>query len=106
MRAKRRFGQAHASLRTENEKSTFLVKWQFGLAGISAEAEDPNWAKRLSEEEAALACRYAPIELNGFPSWLESLAIEHPAAVDRVLGGQLTLSLREGEDTSYTMFLQ
>ena len=94
------------SERPEDKKNTFLVKWQFGLAGISAEAEDTNWAKRVSEEEAALACRYAPIELNGFPSWLESLAIEHPAAVDRVLGGELTLSLREGEDNPYSMFLQ
>jgi hypothetical protein len=94
------------SERPENEKNTFFVNWQFGLASISAEAEDPNWAKRLSEEEATLACRYAPIELNGFPSWLESLAIEHPAAVDRVLGGELTLSLREGEGNPYSMFLQ
>ena len=94
------------SERPENEKNTFLVKWQFGLAGISAEAEDPNWAKRLSEEDAELACRYAPIELNGFPSWLESLAIEHPAAIDRVLGEELTISLREGHDTSDSMFLQ
>jgi hypothetical protein len=84
------------SERPNSEKNTFLVKWQLGLAGIAAEAEDPNWAKRLSEEEAELACRYAPIELNGFPSWLESLAIEHPTAVDRILGQELTLSLREG----------
>jgi hypothetical protein len=92
----------HPTLRSERPddmKDTFLVRWQFGLAGISAEAEDPNWAKRLSEEEAALACRYAPIELNGFPSWLESLAIEYPAAIDRVLGEELTLSLRDGYST-------
>jgi hypothetical protein len=94
------------SERAEHNRETFLVKWQFGLAGISAEAEDPNWAKRLSEEEVALACRYAPIELNGFPSWLESLAIEHPTAVDRVIGGELTISLRESQGSSYSMFLQ
>jgi ferredoxin-like protein FixX len=94
------------SERPENEKNRFLVKWQFGLAAISAEAEDPNWAKRLSEEEAELACRYAPLELNGFPSWLESLAIEHPRAVDRVLGEQLTFSLRESGENSHSMFLQ
>ncbi|WMT73935.1 hypothetical protein [Bradyrhizobium sp. Ash2021] len=95
------------SERPDNEKGTFLVKWQFGLAAISAEAEDPKWAKRLSEEEAELACRYAPLELNGFPSWLESLAIVHPTAVDRILGEELTISLREGDDDSnYSMFLQ
>jgi hypothetical protein len=74
------------SERPDGEKDTFLVKWQFGLAGIAAEAEDPNWAKRLTEQEAELVCRYAPIELNGFPSWLESLAVQHPAAVDQSWG--------------------
>ncbi len=93
--------------RPDNEKNTFLVRWQFGLAAIAAEAEDSNWAKRLTEQEAELACRYAPIELNGFPSWLESLAVEHPAAVDRVLGEELTLSLRETVDANvYSIFLQ
>ncbi len=95
------------SERPDGEKNTFLVKWQFGLAGIAAEAEDANWAQRLSEQEAELACRYAPIELNGFPSWLESLAVEHPAAVDRVLGEELSLSLREVTDVGENMmFLQ
>jgi hypothetical protein len=96
-----------SSERPPAEKNTFLVRWQFGLAGIAAEAEDPNWAKRLSEQEAELASRYAPIELNGFPSWLESLAVEHPASVDRVLGEELSLSLREATDANvYSTFLQ
>jgi hypothetical protein len=95
------------SERPNGGKDTFLVNWQFGLAGIAAEAEDANWAKRLIDQEAELACRYAPIELNGFPSWLESLAVEHPAAVDRVLGEELSLSLRDVTRTSgYSMFLQ
>jgi hypothetical protein len=95
------------SERPDGEKDTFLVSWQFGLAGIAAEAEDASWAKRLTEQEAELACRYAPMELNGFPSWLESLAVEHPAAVDRVLGEELSLSLREvTEASTYSMFLQ
>lgn len=95
------------SERADDEKNTFLVKWQFGLAGIAAEAEDVNWAKRLTEQEAELACRYAPMELNGFPSWLESLAVEHPAAVDRTLGEELSLSLLEETNTNgYSIFLQ
>ena len=95
------------SERPNDNKDTFLVRGQFGLAGIAAEAEEANWAKRLTEQEAELACRYAPMELNGFPSWLESLAVEHPAAVDRVLGEELRLSLREAKDTgAYSMFLQ
>ena len=95
------------SERPEGQKDTFLVRWQCGLAGIAAEAEYPNWAERLTEEEAELACRYAPLELNGFPSWLDGLAIEHPAAVDRVLGQELTLSLRDVTGgAAYSLFLQ
>jgi hypothetical protein len=95
------------SERPEGEKDRFLIRWQLGLAAIGAEAEDPSWAKRLDESEAELACRYAPIEFNGFPFWLESLAIEHPAAVDRILGEELSHSLREAIDTdAYSMFLQ
>lgn len=95
------------SERPDDEKDTFFVSWQFGLAGVAAEAEDRDWAKRLSAEEAALACRYAPLELNGFPSWLESLAIEHPLVVDQVLGEELSLSLLEVSDAgSNSMELQ
>ncbi|MDO8423146.1 MAG: hypothetical protein Q7S99_13395 [Parvibaculum sp.] len=95
------------SERSDKEKNTFLVRWQFGLAAISAEAEDENWAKRLSEQEAELACRYAPIELNGFPSWLSDLTIEHPVSVDNILGTELTLSLAETfELRQNSMFLQ
>jgi hypothetical protein len=95
------------SQRPEKEKGTYLSRWQLGLAGIAAEAENPDWAKSLTEDEAELACRYAPLELNGFPSWLESLTLAHPAAVDRVLGEELTLSLGENSDpNSHSMILQ
>ncbi|TXM63792.1 hypothetical protein [Methylobacterium sp. WL120] len=95
------------SERPESEKNSFLIRWQFGLAAITAEAEEPSWAKCLTEKEAELACRYAPIQLNGFPQWLESLAIHYPIAIDRVLGQELSLSLRDitsGND--YSMALQ
>lgn len=107
MAAWRRDRPTLRSERPEGEKDTFLVQWQFGLAGIAAEAEDPHWVERLSESEAELACRYAPIELNGFPSWLESLASKQPEAVDRVLGEELSVSLRETIDTNaYSLSLQ
>lgn len=93
------------SEREDDKKGTFLVRWQFGLAGIAAESEDPTWAKRLTGEEAELACRYAPIELSGFPSWFESLAVEHPQVIDRILGQELTHSFSEGPNAS-SMLLQ
>jgi len=83
-----------ASERPEAEKNSFLVRWQFGLAGITAEAEDAHWAEKLTEEDATLACRYVPIHLSGFPAWLEGVAIQYPNVIDRVLGTELSLSLQ------------
>lgn len=95
------------SERDDSEKDTSLVRWQFGLTAISAEAENPDWATKLSDEEARLAARYAPLELNGFPSWIDSLIEAHPEAVDAILGEELALSLREPfEGNSHSIFLQ
>lgn len=95
------------SERKAEERSTYLVRWQLGVAALAAESEDARWAQKLTPEEAELAARYAPIELNGFPSWLESLAIDQSDAVDAVLGNELTLELSEpaiGE--AHSMLLQ
>jgi hypothetical protein len=95
------------SERISTEKNTFLVRWQLGVAAIAAEAEDVSWAQKLSPEEAQLAVRYAPIELNGFPSWLDSLALVQPAAVESVLGAELSLELSEpAVAQSHSMLLQ
>ena len=95
------------SERPAGEKNRFLVRWQLGLAAIYAEAEDPQWATKLSDDEALLAARFAPIQLNGFPSWLEALVAVHPEAVDAILGNELGLALREaGRDSDPTILLQ
>ena len=73
MAAWRRDKPTLRSERPDKEKNSFLVRWQFGLAGISAEAEDPNWAKRLTEQDAELACRYAPMELTASRPGLKAL---------------------------------
>ena len=91
----------------ETARNTFLVRWQLGLAAIYAEAEDPQWAMKLTGSEAELAARYAPIELNGFPAWLEALAAAHPKAVDTVLGEELSRSLAETvENNNASIWLQ
>jgi hypothetical protein len=95
------------SERAANQQDTYLTRWQLGLAAIAAEAEDPQWAEKLSRDEAALAARYAPIELNGFPSWLESLVRAHPQAVDATLGQELTANLNEPLSANpHSIFLQ
>ena len=102
--------QDHPTLpseRPEDERGTLLVRWQLGLAGIYAEAENPSWATKLSEEEAKLAVRFAPIQLNGLPNWMESLVDVHPRAVDAILGNELSWELsREPGENGHSMLLQ
>lgn len=95
------------SERPADKKNTIQVRWQLGLAAIYAEAEDDAWATKLTEDEARLAARYVPIQLNGFPSWLEALAAVHPKALDDTLGAELSLSLGEpAKESNATLWLQ
>ena len=83
------------SERPEKARRMYPRHWQLGLAGLYAEAEDRSWATKLTEEEAGVAARYAAIELNGLPLWMESLVEAHPKAVDTVLGNELNWELEE-----------
>ena len=102
--------QDHPTLpseRPEDRHGTELVSWQLGLAALYAEAEDSSWANKLTVEEAKLAARYAPIELNGLPNWIESLVDVHPNAVDAILGNELSWELkRDPAAHGYSMLLQ
>lgn len=93
------------SERPADAKGTFLIRWQLGLAAIHAESEDPDWATHLTEDEALLALRYVPIQLNGFPAWLDGFAVTHPAAINRILGEELTSELCE-PPTEHSSMLQ
>ena len=96
-----------ASERPASERNTYLLSWRLGLAALYAEAEDPRWAAELSHDEAMLAARYAPLELNGLPAWMDDLIASHPVAVDTTLGEELTWELRQpmGEH-HHSMLLQ
>ncbi len=85
--------------RSKGERNTYNVRWQFGLAASYAEAESPDWSAKLDDVEAELAARYALIELNGLPKWIEALVDTHPNAVDQTLGNELSteLNLPSGE---------
>jgi hypothetical protein len=71
--------------RPADQRNVTLVRWSMGNTAICAEAEDHGWAARLSVQEAELAGRYVPIELNRFPRWLPDLAAAHPEPVRALL---------------------
>ncbi len=92
----RRFRPTLRYERKPEERDQYLTDWELGLAAIFAEAENPSWAHQLSDADAELATRYAPIQLNGYAPWLESLAEAHPDAVERTLGPEIEAELDEG----------
>jgi hypothetical protein len=97
---------AQWSLRPPEERNSVPETWILGLCGISAEAESPEWAKRLSHDEAQVAAGYSTVEINGLPVWLKDLTAVHPAAVDAVLGDELEAELEAGTEHGYLPVLQ
>lgn len=93
------------SERPKGERNTYYNSWLLGLAAIYAEAEDPLWATKLSPNEAALAARYAPLNMNGLPFWIENLITAHNDAVISTIGSELIWELEDSETTSISMLL-
>ena len=89
----RKFKPTLRSERAPESRNTFSQLWQFGFAAITAESEATGWAVQLTPDEAQQAARYAPIQLNGLPSWLDDLIHAHPTAVDPTLGAELSWEL-------------
>jgi hypothetical protein len=96
------------SLRSErpaDEKGTSLRTWRIGLAGLYAEAEDPQWAAKLTDADAQLACRYSLIDPNRLSPWVDDLIREKSCAVDEIIGGELGHELRDASEV-HVMLLQ
>lgn len=99
----RHWREEHLPLQYERppeERNTFYYSWHVALAGVYAEAEDPNWAQSLSSEQAAKASRIAKQKINGLPVWLATLAAVHPETVEKTLGPDLSSQLRSGSEWS------
>jgi hypothetical protein len=68
----------------EPNKTNFITI--VGLNGLNIEFhENPMAIASLTKAQAILATRYATNELNGFPGWIDSLALTHPDSVKQVL---------------------
>lgn len=78
-----------------------------GLSGLDIEsAENPEWPRNLSEDEAQLAARYAVNEVNGFPDWLPRLHGHFPEAVKGRLLAEIEWEFsrpKDGEPPHYVL---
>ena len=82
--------------RPADERNSMTYDWIYGLLGVSAEAENPDWTGSLSPEEVRTAVVYACIEMNGFAPFISGLAISHPKEVEEVIGGEVSAELSKG----------
>ena len=95
------------SERPEEERNWYYSSWRVGLVGLYAEAEDSQWARKLTPADAELAMRYALTSINGLPSWIDSLAQAHPEIVRDMLGPELQAQLdATGADAQHSSLLQ
>jgi hypothetical protein len=83
------------SERAEGERNSVWSHWVHALAGVYAEAENPEWASGLTPDEAEFAARLAPEEMDGVPPWLAQLIAHHPDVIDRTLGLELSAQLED-----------
>lgn len=93
------------SERPADQRNSYLMRWRMGLAGLYAESEGASWASKLTAEEADLACRYALLDLNRLPAWLEAVAQVHPTVVNTTIGNELMDQLKDA-DAKHSMLLQ
>lgn len=67
-----------------------------GLTGLAMEAaDDPDWAKKISCDEAKIAAHYSVCELSGFPIWFNILQSEFTDLVEKVIKDELRWELHE-----------
>ena len=89
-----------AADRAADKKNTISLIDCMGITGVSLEAAaDPNWASKLTPEEAKLAACYATIELNGFPKWFAALSKTHPTEVQQVLMHEVCSEIQDSSAT-------
>lgn len=82
------------SERPPNERNQIGTIDCMCIAGVSIEAaSQPNWASQLTDQQAIRATKYATLEINGFPDWIEALAVAWPKAVEQVLAREAASDL-------------
>ncbi|WP_143514165.1 ATP-binding protein [Pseudomonas syringae] len=79
--------------RPRDEVGWHYTSWRIGLAALWAEAEDPLWATKISEDDARIAAHYICVENLSSPAWFNQLVDSWPLIVQDTLGSQLRWEL-------------
>lgn len=92
--------------RSPDERDTTLYVWLHGLAGLYSEAaRDPEWASKLTSQEAETASRYIIVETDGIPAWADQLVKHWPAEMDATIGEALSFELNTIPQSGHSFLL-
>src|SRR6185295_5862911 len=94
------------SARPPEDRNSLPWHWHEGLTGLSAEAKNRDWARKLTPDEARIAAGYATVELNGFPSWLRDVAAVYPDVAGEVLWNELAAERDRNDGHTYLRTLK
>lgn len=79
----------------------------FGLAGLNIEAaETTGWPSGLDGHDVATACRYAILELNGFPLWFPNISEKQAGIVCPIIYKEIEYeiaSAKPDEESHYIL---
>jgi len=75
----------------------------YGGIGLEA-AEDPEWAEKLTEDEARLAVKHACFLGRRYPDWMDGLIVAHPQAVVPVIRKEIAAEW-SSDNEFYSEFL-
>lgn len=78
------------SEREADKRNSYPGIWLQALMAVACEADDPDWASKLTEQDAKLAARISMLELNGFAAYLPTLENAKPDAVHEVIIRELS----------------
>ena len=81
-----------------DRRTSNTIPWprMIGLTGLAMEAaDDPDWAKKISRDEAKIVAHYSVCELSGFPIWFNALQSEFADLVEEVIKDELRWELHE-----------
>lgn len=94
------------SKRSAEERNIVYTQDSVALVGVTLEADEPNWASKLSHEDALTAAILATLEVGDLPTWLSALSEAKPNAVREVLMGEIVEVLRDRGSLEHSHFLQ
>ncbi len=93
------------SSRADNDTKIYY-SWIHGLNGVLAEAEERNWASKLSTSDVEKATLLSLVEINRIPAFVTDLATQHFTVVSRILGAELASQLNLANQFQYLPLLQ